>query len=149
MMARGDFPKGADTFNWKCHKPAAGKVIKDWPGAFAVMPHGQTILTGPRLLKEGTEENPCRRAYAIYTNNTSRSSWDLCAAWYAVKGDDSYFGKKAGYRLHFNPEEGTHYWEADPESKHLFIKQLRPDADVVAALEGLMVMPPKKGAHQE
>ena len=145
-MALGDFPEGRDGFNWKCDVPSAAKVINQWPVALAVMPHGETILTGGRLAHEGAPENPCARAYDIYvkTPEKNRSSWDLCTVLYGVRGPAPFFKDKPGHRLEMDAEAGTHRWVPDADAPHVFIEQVGTDADIAACLDELLLRAPRR-----
>lgn len=146
-MATVGFPEGTERFNWQCHLPAADKVVNNWPVAMAVMPHGATVLTGARLQRESAPENPCRKAYEIYVkkDHRCRSSWDLCAALYAVRGAAPFFKDRTGYRISLDGETGAHTWTEDPDSKQIFIEQVKPDEEIAEALDALMVKPPRRG----
>jgi len=145
-MALGSFPEGKDTFNWRCDLPSAATVVNQWPTGLAVMPLGQSILTGGRLARESSPENPCRQAYDIYVNgkDKSRSSWDLCAVLYAVRGAGPWFREKTGYRVQLDAETGQNRWQADASSKQVLIEQATSDESVCEVLEDLMVRPPTR-----
>jgi len=143
-MALGNFPEGKDTFNWRCDLPSAAKVINHWPTGLAVMPLGETILTGGRLVRESSPDNPCLRAYDIYVKeeHKNRSSWDLCAVLYAIRGANPWFSEKKGYRVQLDPETGQNRWEAEASSPQIFIEQAASDETISKSLEDLMVRPP-------
>ena len=145
-MARGDWPEGRDTFNWICDIPSAAKVINNWPVAMAVMPHGETILTGGKLVAESPKENPVRRIYEIYVKKEDhlRSSWDQCAVYYAVKGPDALFKPRTGRILQMDPKTGKHNWVPDDTSEQVYIEQQADDETVAAVIEELMCRTPKR-----
>ncbi len=143
-MATSGFPEGHQTFNWHCDLPSAAKVLNGWPVALAVMPHGESILTGGRLVREGDPENPCVRAYDIYvkTPAKARSSWDLLTALYAVRGAAPFFRDKTGYRLALDGRTGTIQWREAPASPHIFVEQTAKDEAIAEALEALLLHVP-------
>lgn len=145
-MARGDWPEGRDTFNWICDIPSAAKVINNWPVAMAVMPHGETILTGGKLVAESPKDNPVRRIYEIYVKKEDhlRSSWDQCAVYYAVKGPDALFKPRPGRRLRMNATTGDHKWIQDEKSDQVYIEQQADDETVAAVIEELMCHKPQR-----
>jgi hypothetical protein len=68
---------------------------------------------------EGRADNPVRRAYEIYTQKAPflRSSWDQCAALYAVLGPGELWTERKGYRVHLDLATGDHTWTEDATSK--------------------------------
>ncbi|MCG2462502.1 nucleoside hydrolase [Flavobacteriaceae bacterium F89] len=82
-----------DDFNLSRHDlvGTSEKVLRDWPTPIVISQIGGEILTGETLASTPTE-NPVREAYFRWFNNDfkGRSSWDLIAVLYAVRGL-SYF----------------------------------------------------------
>jgi len=145
-MAEIGFPEGKDGFNWRSDLPSAAKVVNNWPTRLAVMPLGASILTGGRLAAEGAAENPCRLAYSIYVKDAHklRSSWDLCAALYAVRGTGPWFREKTGYRVRLDAETGLCKWQEDAPSPQTLIEQAAPDESIREVLDELLVQPPTR-----
>jgi len=143
-MALSQIPEGQDGFNWRCDWPSAMKVVNQWPTALAVMPLGASILTGGPLAAKGAPDNPCRRAYDIYVKEAHkcRSSWDLCAVLYAVRGTGSWFRERAGFRIRLAPETGKSLWREDASSTQILIEQAASDEAIRQVLDDLLVRPP-------
>jgi hypothetical protein len=148
-MGLGIWPEGEDGFNWATDIPAAARVLNNWPGPLAVMPHGGDVLTGNRLVAITPTSNPVRRIYELFVphvfperNDHCRSSWDQCAVLYAATGFDDIFAGKPGYRLKFDGTSGKHHWKEDPTSPHVYIEQLTPSATVAEIVEELMCRSP-------
>lgn len=152
-MAGAMWPEGKDGFNWDCDIPSAAHVLNHWPVPLAVMPHGSDILTGQRLVREGSPDNPVRRAYEIYVKRPDhlRSSWDQCAVLYAVNGPEDLFEERKGYRLHFDGATGRHTWDPDPASPHIYLDQKATSETIAARIEELMCRVPRRsqGPSQE
>ena len=144
-MALGIWPEGRDTFNWICDIPSAARVLNAWPGPMAVIPHGEDILTGGRWVAEGPKDSPVRRVYEIYVKRDDhlRPSWDLCAAYFAVKGPDALFSTRSGRRLRFDVACGRHQWIPDADSKHLYVERVATPETIAAVVEELMCRRPK------
>ena len=80
----------------------SNRTLATWPRdvekVFLDFETGNSVWTGGVLATDKPEDSPCRRAYAKFcaTNHywcqgTSRSSWDIQAAVYAVRGlEDMY-----------------------------------------------------------
>ena len=143
-MARSEIPEGTDGFNWRCDWPSARTVVNQWPTGLAVMPLGKNILTGEPLSVHSAPENPCRRAYDIYVKQAhkSRSSWDLCAVLYAVRGTGPWFKNETGYRIQLASETGKSSWQEDPASPQILIGQVASDEAIRAILDELLIRPP-------
>jgi len=143
-MALGAWPEGHDTFNWICDIPSAARVLNAWPGPMAVMPHGENILTGGRLVAEGPKDSPVRRIYEIYVKRDDhlRPSWDLCAAYYAVKGPGALFRARSGRRLRFDATTGRHEWIPGPDSQHIYVERVATPETIAAAVEELLCRRP-------
>lgn len=144
-MALGIWPEGRDTFNWVCDIPSADRVLNAWPGPLAVMPHGEDILTGGRLVAEGSKKNPVRRIYEIYVKRDDhlRASWDQCAVCFAVKGPGELFSTRSGRRLRFDVNSGAHEWIPDADSKQVYVERVATPETVAAVIEELMCRRPK------
>jgi purine nucleosidase len=147
-MALSKIPEGKDGFNWRCDLPSAAKVVNHWPTALAVMPLGASILTGGPLVAKGAPDNPCRRAYDIYVKaaHKSRSSWDLCAVLYAVRGVGPWFHERTGHRIQLDPKTAISRWREDASSSQILIDQAASDESIRDVLDNLLLRPP---AQQE
>jgi len=149
-MAKGVFPKGRDPFNWSCDIPSAARVLNNWPGAMAVVPLGDQVMTGGRLVAAGNEGNPVRRIYDIYVKRAdkNRPSWDQCAMLYAVWWTGNLFRERSGHRIRFQAGGGEHEWVADPSSKQIVVEQAVDDETLAGVIEELMCRPPRHAAAQ-
>lgn len=143
-MALGSWPEGEDGWNWRCDIPAAARVLNDWPGPLAVLPHGGDVLTGGELVASAPASNPVRRIYEIYAKGNDHPSWDQCTVLYASTGPGELFAERAGYRLHFDGASGKHEWRKDSTSPHVYIEQVASSAAIARIVEELMCRPPKR-----
>jgi inosine-uridine nucleoside N-ribohydrolase len=149
-MAKGGFPKGRDPFNWSCDIPSAARVLNSWPGPMAVVPLGDQVMTGGRLVSTENEGNPIKRIYDIYVkrDDKNRPSWDQCAMLYAVRGTGNLFHERTGHRIRFEADTGEHEWAADPSSKQVVVEQAADEGTLAAVIEELMCRPPRHAAAQ-
>jgi inosine-uridine nucleoside N-ribohydrolase len=144
-MAMGVWPSGKDNFNWAADLASAVRVVNNWPVELVVSPSGEDILTGGRLVTEGPAANPVRLAYEIYTLRAPylRSSWDQCAAFYAVKGPGDLWKERRGWRIEIDPATGEHEWIEDASSKQICLEQAASSEAIAEVIQELMERPPK------
>lgn len=149
-MGVGVFPHGQDVFNWRMDTEAAGRVLNDWPGRLVVSEWGSDVLTGAGLETRADPANPVRAAYEIYLKGPgkSRSSWDLLALLYGVRGPAGLFREKTGYRISFDARSGAHRWRPDAESKHIYLEPAAAWEAMARLLEDLMTERPNGEARQ-
>ena len=101
-------------------------------------------MTGAKLVAQGTKDNPVPAFYRNFfrgNNVSERSSWDLIAVLYAVRGLSDYFtavseGKCAGQ------EDGSNQWIPGPAQNHSYLLYKMPQAELAAVIEDLLLTPP-------
>jgi hypothetical protein len=143
-MGLGFWPAGEDGWNWRCDIPAAARVLNDWPGPLAVMPHGADVRTGARLVATAPAANPVRRIYELYAKGNPHPSWDQCTVLYAVNGPGELWGEKTGYRLWFDGLSGRHEWREDASSPHVYVEQVAPSERIADVVDELMYRLPTR-----
>ena len=92
-------PKAEGEYNFTMDGAAAHKVISDWPGRIVFTGLGKDVMTGGRLVAQGSKDNPVPAFYRNFFeghNVSERSSWDLIAVLYAVRGLSNYFTTVSG-----------------------------------------------------
>jgi len=137
-------PKDEGEYNFRMDGPAAHKVIRDWPGKIVFTGLGKDVLTGGRLLAEGPDDNPVRAYYANFfeTNKVSeRSSWDLIAVLYAVRGSSDCFAVVSGGKC-LGREDGSNQWVPGPVSNHAYLDYRMPPRELAARLDNLLLAAP-------
>jgi len=137
-------PKNEGEYNFTMDKAAAHKVISNWPGKITFTGLGKDVMTGGRLVAQGPKENPVPTFYRNFfeANKVSdRSSWDLIAVLYAVRGPSDYFtvvsdGKCVG------KEDGSNQWIVGVPSNHAYLDYRMPPGELAAVIEDLLLTPP-------
>lgn len=71
--------------------PAARLVLEQWPSPVVLAPFelGADVITGVQW-HNMPQKHPVRRAYALHSP-LGRSSWDLTAVWYGLRGCEPLF----------------------------------------------------------
>ncbi|MBE0534491.1 MAG: nucleoside hydrolase [Phycisphaerae bacterium] len=137
-------PKAEGEYNFTMDGAAAHKVIRDWPGKIMFTGLGMDVMTGGRLTAEGPKDNPVPAFYRNFfaANKVSeRSSWDLIAVLYAVRGLSDYFtvgteGTCVGRA------DGSNQWIEGPPSNHAYLVYKMPPAELAAVIEDLLLVSP-------
>lgn len=152
VIMGGDFTgSNKPETNIRTHRQAAKVVAERWPGeivwqGFEV---GDVLITGAQL-KQTPNNNPVRRAYELrkYRNRPSieggQPSYDQAAALYAVRGPEpEYWRVIAGGRVAVDAE-GVTTWHPDSTARHAYVKISGDPKKLAAAIEFLMIAPPRK-----
>jgi inosine-uridine nucleoside N-ribohydrolase len=137
-------PKDEGEYNFTMDGVAAHKVISDWPGKIMFTGLGKDVMTGGRLVARAPKDNPVPAFYRNFFKGykvSERSSWDLIAVLYAVRGLSNYFtavseGKCVGQ------EDGSNQWVPDVPSKHAYLDYSMPPGELAAQIEDLLLTPP-------
>jgi len=134
-------PKAEGEYNFSMDGAAAHKVIRDWPGKIVFTGLGKDVMTGGQLVAEGPQGNPVRAYYANFfeANKVSeRSSWDLIAVLYAVRGPSDYFTVVSGGKC-VGQEDGSNQWVPGPASNHAYLDYRVAPKELAATLENLLL----------
>lgn len=137
-------PKAEGEYNFRMDGAAAHKVIRDWPGKIVFTGLGKNVMTGGRLVAEGPDDNPVRAYYANFfeANKLSeRSSWDLIAVLYAVRGTSDYFAVESGGKC-IGREDGSNQWLPGTPSNHAYLDCTMPPGQLAVAIEDLLLAAP-------
>jgi inosine-uridine nucleoside N-ribohydrolase len=141
-MGLGTFPHGEDGFNWRMDSEAAAAVLNHWPAPLTVSAWGADIHTGASLAEQTSPGNPVRRAYELFLQgpSKSRSSWDLVAVLFAVRGPGDLFREISGSRIHFDPRTGKHQWvQGASGPAHTYFHPVVSNEALARVLETLMI----------
>jgi purine nucleosidase len=137
-------PPDEGKYNFRMDGPAAHKVIRDWPGRIMFTGLGRDVMTGGRSVAEAPKDNPVPAFYRNFFQGykvSERSSWDLIAVLYAVRGLSDYFaagteGKCVGQ------EDGRNQWVAGSPSNHAYLVYRMPPMELAVVIEDLLLTPP-------
>jgi inosine-uridine nucleoside N-ribohydrolase len=137
-------PRDEGEYNFTMDKAAAYRVIRDWPGPIMFTGLGKDAMTGGRLVLQAPPGNPVPAFYRNFfaANQVSeRSSWDLLAVLYAVRGLSSYFTAVTDGRCTAQPD-GSHQWLPGAPSNHAYLAYRMSPPELAAVLEDLLLTPP-------
>lgn len=143
------FPSGRE---WNIMlDPAGAKTIAErWPTPvyYSGFEVGDSIFTGSRLFTETEPDNPVLNAYEDYVGwGNDRNSWDITAAYYAVRGGDGLFGLSNPGNVEIKPD-GSNEFHADANGTRRYLVPAVPDETIANKIEDLMVQPPAHGPHR-
>ncbi|MEN6607205.1 MAG: nucleoside hydrolase [Bryobacteraceae bacterium] len=127
VVMAGDFERPTyREYNVKEDVASAAKVFNEWPTP--IIASGFEI--GRRILYPATSierdfswkpANPVVDAYCAYMKMPyDRETWDLTAAFYAVRPGGKYFGLSAPGTIHVGPNGETTF-ESSPNGKHRYL----------------------------
>ncbi|MBN2592946.1 MAG: nucleoside hydrolase [Sedimentisphaerales bacterium] len=139
-------PKNEGEYNFHMDGAAAHKVISEWPGKIMFTGLGRDVMTGARLVAEGPKDNPVPAFYRNFfkSNNVSeRSSWDLIAVLYAVRGLSDYFDEVTMGKS-VSQEDGSNQWVPGEPSNHAYLAYKMPQPDLAKVIEDLLLTPPNQ-----
>ncbi|MBN1421079.1 MAG: FAD-dependent oxidoreductase [Planctomycetes bacterium] len=150
VVMGGSWPNNENEgeYNFHMDGPAAHKVVSDWPGRIMFTGLGKDVMTGARLMAEETNDHPVRAFYSEFleANDVSaRSSWDLIAVLYAVRGPGDCFSAVAGGRCVTQPDGGNE-WVPDPAANHGYLALRVPPEELARRIDDLLVTPPARSA---
>jgi inosine-uridine nucleoside N-ribohydrolase len=121
VMMAGNFDKPQPEFNVKMDIPSAQKLVRDWPTPIVTSGFeiGNSMLfPASSIVRDFPASNPVAEAYRNYQHFPyDRPTWDITAAFYAVRPNDGYFGLSQPGSIHvdkagvttFTPSEGGNH----------------------------------------
>ena len=139
-------PKREGEYNFHMDGAAAHKVISEWPGRIMFTGLGRDVMTGARLVTEGPKDNPVRAFYRNFFNSnkvSQRSSWDLIAVLYAVRGLSDYFDEVTTGKS-VSQEDGSNQWVPGKPSNHAYLAYKMPQSELAKVIEDLLLTPPNQ-----
>jgi len=72
---------------------------------------------------------------------SERSSWDLIAVLYAVRGLSNYFTAVSEGQC-VGREDGSNQWISGPPSNHAYLAHKMPQTELAAVIEDLLLTTP-------
>ncbi len=126
-------------FNIRGDIPAAQVLCDKWPTELVMCSYeiGWDIITGRRMILEGRDDNPMRRAYQIVTGQNGRESWDLATVLYAVRPEGGDYERYPYGRITVD-DEGVTRWHADGTARHTYLLPVRTPEEVRQTLDDLL-----------
>ena len=136
-------PKGEGEYNFTMDGASAHKVIEAWPGKIMFTGLGKDVMTGGRLVAQGSIDNPVRAFYRNFFEGytvSNRSSWDLIAVLYAVRGLSDCFTTISGGRC-VGQEDGSNRWVPGVPSNHAYLEYRMSPRELSGVIEELLLTP--------
>ena len=120
-----------------------GSVINTWPTKILYTTDvGSVIYTG-KVLVNTPENNPVRVVYRLNGAENGRQSWDLTAAWLAVRGPGPLWDVAYGGYRKVDPVTGESPWIDGPPTNEAYVMQRMPSPEVAKLIDAELVRPPK------
>jgi len=140
----GTWPNSGTELEYNFHMdgPAACKVITEWPGKIMFTGLGRDVQTGKVLMEKATNENPVRAFYEnffIANNASERSSWDLIAVLYAVRGCGDYFAAVTDGYSTVDKAGCTTWITTEKTSNHSYLAYKMATEELAKILDELML----------
>ena len=149
VVMGGAFPQGKE-FNIYTDVPSSKYTFEFWPTPvlFSGFEIGNKVLTGNRLIQQGSANNPIRQSYefclkTFQGNNhpLGRMSWDQTAVLAGVRGPEPYWDIVTG-QIKIN-DDGTNEWLTGGNKQHSYLIEKMPPEEVAVVIEDLMMHEPK------
>jgi inosine-uridine nucleoside N-ribohydrolase len=145
----GKFPEGRE-YNVFTNPEASVYTFRHWPTPilFSGFEIGHSILTGNKLSKKGSPDNPVAWAYKYnlktHANHPvkNRMSWDQTAVLCAIRSPEKYF-YICGPGEFTLDNNGYNHWNPDEDAGHYFLVHKYPYERIAGVLENLMMHEPK------
>ena len=105
---------------------------------------GQDVMTGARLVAHGPKDNPVPAFYRNFFKGhkvSERSSWDLIAVLYAVRGLSDYFTAISDGKC-VSQKDGSNQWIPGVPSNQAWLVYKMPQTELAAVIEDLLLTPP-------
>ncbi|MFC1637171.1 nucleoside hydrolase [Planctomycetota bacterium] len=137
-------PKDEGEYNFTMDGAAAHKVISDWPGKIMFTGLGKDVMTGGRLVAQAPKDNPVPVYYRNFFEGhkvSERSSWDLIAVLYAVRGLSDYLTAVSGGTC-VSQEDGSNQWIPGAPSHHAYLGYKMSPSELAVVIEELLLTPP-------
>jgi hypothetical protein len=136
-------PDGRE-YNFELDAEATYAVIPNWPTpvVFSGFEIGWDIVTGASLQENTSPDNPVGVAYELYTGGAGRSSWDLTAVHFAVRGPTGVWQLCGpGYGRVYS--DGSNRWESSTDHQHYYLLNDIPKDQIEELLDDLLIQPPQ------
>jgi inosine-uridine nucleoside N-ribohydrolase len=146
VVMGGGYPTGQEyNYNFYNDPPSAAYVVESWPTpiVFSGSEVGTTIISGNTLDTSVPADNPVRVAYDAYVGSgAGRSSWDLTAVLYAVRGGGGLFAESGQGGTNAIAANGSNVWQPGDAGNQSYLVKTASDAQIAAVLNQLLVQPP-------
>ena len=104
---------------------------------------GWNIVTGAILQESTPPDNPVRVAYELFNGGMGRSSWDLTAVHFAVRGLANVWQLCGpGYNEVYH--DGSNRWNPGRGHLHYYLLNAVSEAEIKALLDELLIQSPRE-----
>lgn len=146
VVMGGSWPNnaGEGEYNFRMDGAAAHEVIGRWPGKIVFTGLGLDVMTGSKLMAVESNDHPVRAFYAGFLEANAvpaRSSWDLIAVLYAVRGLGDLFSAVSEGRCVSRPDGGNE-WVPGPPGDHAYLAYRMPPEELAGMIDDMLVVPP-------
>lgn len=145
----GHYPTASSAeHNFKFGGKKSAQAINGWPTPilFSGWELGNRLITGAHWPDDQpATSNPIRRAYELYFGKPGqgRQSWDQTSVLAAVRDPSQWWTVREGGHNHVF-EDGRNEWRPAPDKDHAYLVEKVDRAEVVDAIEELMMQPPQR-----
>jgi hypothetical protein len=150
VVMGGEFPAGLE-WNFEMDPASARLVCEQWPTPimFTGKEIGKPIQTGLPLFDLLPENNPVRQAYSRFLGKrTTRSSWDLTAVLYGVRGLSDYWEAELGGEVEVK-ENGETLWRSGSTRNCSYLKPKMDLRQLEQQLDELLIQAEPKASREE
>lgn len=125
VVMGGEYPSGYEYNFWGSNASVTAHVINTWEGRVVFVGDGvgKDVLSGGRLMAEGPETDPVRKAYIYYSYYKPRPSWDPLAVLYAIYGLGDLFDYGNEYGYNRVEVDGSNRWVWDERVRNQFFRR--------------------------
>ncbi len=136
-------PDGRE-YNFALDAESTYAVIPNWPTpiVFSGFEIGRDIVTGAILYENSSADNPVRVAYELYNGGAGRSSWDLTAVHFAVRGLTNVWQLCGPGNNKIFPD-GRNTWEPSTDHLHYYLVNALSKDQIKELLDDLLIQPPQ------
>jgi purine nucleosidase len=150
IVMGGHFPDSAAhpdnrEYNFALDAGATYDVILNWPTpiVFSGFEIGWDIVTGAVLQEDASPNNPVRMAYELFNGGEGRSSWDLTAVHFAVRGTVDVWQLCGPGNNKVFPD-GRNLWEPETDQQHYYLLNTMPKTQIKELLNDLLIQSPQR-----
>jgi hypothetical protein len=126
-------------YNFALDAEATYAVIPNWPTpiVFSGFEIGWDIVTGAILQENASPDNPVRAAYNLFNGGIGRSSWDLTAVHFAVRGPAEVW-QLCGPGTNVVYPDGRNRWDSGTDHQHYYLLNAISKAELKGRLDNLL-----------
>ncbi len=144
VVMGGEYPSGHE-YNFYGDAGSSSYAVAHWPTrmVFTGYALGVSITSGNTLEASVPQTNPVRVAYNAFDGSgNGRSSWDLTAVYFAVRGAGNLFMETGLGGANTVQSDGSNTWQQGGGSNQTYLVKTASDSDIANAFNQLMTQSP-------